>query len=584
MSSIISIRIAVAGLPNVGKTSFINTITGANFKTANFSGSTTSRKEISIKKNIRERDVIFTFFDIPGLESLATPKNDLEREAAHFLQEEKYDFLLHIASSEFLYFSKLLDKELREKIKKPIITAINFPSCQKDVDETFARFDVNALFSALSLESSSKLLSLITAGEVWEKQNFLPSSPRIKFNREKITKNLDKIALSKVFGLPLFFGIMCLIFWLSFIIGATIGGFLTSGFDFIINFVKNIPFLNNFAKAFIESILIGIATPIGFMPVIIICSTLLNLLEQTGYITRVCFLLDKFFNKFNLGGKSLIPLIVGAGCSITAYMSVRMISDPKEKFLTMVIIGFIPCTAKLSVFLLFCAALFGKSAPFAISCIYLGGFIIGLVIAKILGFFYKEEFQKTRIELFNYHFPPIKNVLKAGLARTIDFLKNASTFIAIFAAALSFFTFVGIEGGQIAAVQNIENSFIALLSKFISPIFAPLDLDWKMIVSLLTAIAAKEVAISTLAVLYSADQTGLLNIISSHIGLRQALTYLTFMFFYLPCVSATASFHRETGSIKKTSFLIIFTTILAYTFAMSVNFIFKWHYLFKGFS
>lgn len=573
MTSVLNIRIAVAGLSNVGKTTFINQVTGANLKTANFSGSTTNIKEISVKQNINGEKIIFTFFDIPGLDSLTNLKNDLEKEAAHFIKEEKYDILLHIANADFLYFSKLLDHDLKENIKKPIITAVNFPSSVKNIEEMFNKFNINALFSALSTESSYKLLSLIQSGEVWEKQNFLPALSKVRFNRSKFTHNLDKIALSKVFGLPLFFGVMFIIFWLSFVIGKGVGDFLAEGFNFAIQIINNLAFLNNFLKALTQSVLTGIGIVIGFMPVIIVCSILLNMLEQTGYITRVCFLLDKFFNKFHLGGKSLIPLIIGAGCSISAYMSARMISDPKEKFLTMIIIGFIPCSAKLAVFLLFCAALFGKMAPFAIFIIYLSGFLIGLFVAKILGIFYKEEFRSTRIELFHYHFPPMKNVLKTGFTRTADFVKNASTFIAIFAAILSLSTLIGFQGGHIIQTSNIEESLIAIISKSVSPLFAPLNLDWKMITSLLTAIVAKEVAISTLAVLYSSDQAGLLNVIPAQIGLREALTYLTFMFFYLPCISATASFHREIGSWKKTFFLITFTTFLAYISSMFVNYV-----------
>jgi ferrous iron transport protein B len=570
------IKIAIIGLPNVGKTTFLNTISNSNLKTANFAGSTTKKHEVAFFYNGKT----FLFSDLPGFNSMNTVENDLAKEAIHSLKSTHYDAILHIANAEFPYFSKLLDEELRKEFGSKVVTAMNFPSFKIKPTELAKNFEKIILFSSLSRNNCNQLLDIIINNieeKPYTSTNLLTFKDTI--NSDKITKIIDTLALSKIFGIPLFLGIMFFIFWLSFVFGKMIGDdYLVAIFEFFIGLAEESTFLTPFFKALITSVLTGVGVVVGFMPTIIICITLISLLEQTGYITRICFLLDTFFEKFGLGGKSLIPLIVGAGCSITAYMSAKMINDPKEKFLTMIIIGFVPCTAKLAVFMLFCLALFGKNAPLAISIVYLSGFIFGLICAKIIGLFIKGSavYEKTKIEIFNYRLPQMKNVLKTGYSRTLDYLKNAATFIAIFASIISFLGLVGFEGGKfiILPADNLSISLIGKLGEFLVPVFAPMDFDFRMIISLITGLIAKEAAVATLAVLYATTPESLADIINAEVGIRHAITYLVFMFFYLPCVSATASFHREVKSWKKTSFLIIFTTILAYGFAAITNLLF----------
>jgi ferrous iron transport protein B len=566
------IKIAVIGLANVGKTTFINTIAGSNLKTANFAGSTTKKNELAMFY----KGVTVLFLDLPGFSSFENPENDLAKETVNFLKNSEYDAILHIANSEFSYFSNALDTNLRKNLNKKIITVVNFPSLKTKPQEIEKFFPNAILFSARSKKNTETILDVVISeidGTSYVSENLLDMT-QFYWNAKKINVNLDKVFASKVFGIPIFFAIMFAIFWLSFVLGKVIGDFFVSGFDILIEFFNGVAFLPDFAKALLKSVLVGVGTVIGFMPTIVICVSLLSLLEQTGYVTRVAFLLNKLFEKFNLGGKSLIPLIVGAGCSITAYMSSRMINDPKEKFLTMIIIGFVPCTAKLAVFMLFSLALFGENAPIAIFIIYLCGFIFGLFAAKLVGLFMKNgNSEKTKIELFEYRMPNFKSVMRSGYARTMDYIKNAATFITIFATILSLLSLIGFADGSfvILSEDEISRSLIASIGHFLEPLFRPLDFDFKMIISLITGLVAKETAISTLAVLYSSSTEGLVDIISSQIGFRQAVTYLVFMFFYLPCVSATASFHREAGSLKKTVFLIVFTTFLAYFFAFLAN-------------
>lgn len=566
-----SVRVAVVGLANVGKTTFINKITGANLKTGNFSGSTTNIQEISVK--IGER--IITFFDLPGFTSILSCKNPLEEISIKFLKDStNYDYILHIINSDFPYFSTILDKELKANLNKVVLTAINVSSVKEEDGGNLEKIEANVVFSSKSKDQCRVLIDCLLdlPHKALPIKKNLINSKNAKNNTSKITKMLDLALTSKVFGIPIFFAIMFAIFWSSFVFGKEVGDIFLGWFEFLIEIVKGFEFVNSFVKALFISVLNGVGIVASFMPTIVICLILLNFLEETGYITRVCFLLDKIFNKFNLGGKSLIPLIIGAGCSISAYIATRMISDKKERFLTMIIIGFIPCSAKLAVFMLFASALFGKGAPIAIFVIYLFGFVLGLVFAKILGSFYKDNFEQTKIELFNYRLPSIRDVARYGYTKTISYLKNVATYVVMFATILSFFTLFGFENGKfVLTIDNMEASLISSFGKFINPIFIPLDFDWKMVVSLISALIAKEVAISTLAVLYSVDVESLAGIIKNQIGLKHAITYLTFMFFYLPCLSATISFYKENRSKKVILFLISFTSILAYTFSFIVK-------------
>jgi ferrous iron transport protein B len=573
------VKIALVGLANVGKTTFLNTLTGSNLKTANFAGSTTSKKEIAIF----HKGKTITFYDLPGFNSFTSKENDLAKNTIKTLKEGNFDAIIHIVNAEFPYFSTILAQELKEELGAKVITAINFPSFKLSPNKAEYGFEKAILFSALSKQNCDDILEIVLKeieGESFNSNNLLKF--KNQFNSVKVSNLIDKIALSKIFGLPFFFGIMFFIFWFSFIVGKAIGDFFTGFFDFGIEWIEGLAFLPHFLRAIFKSIIVGVGTVVGFIPTIVICTTLIGILEQTGYVTRISFLLDKLFEKFGLGGKSLIPLIIGAGCSITAYMSSRMINDPKEKFLTMVIIGFIPCTAKLAVFMLFCLALFGENAPIALFLIYTAGFFVGLVCAKLLGMVMKGEAysigqaQKTKIEIFNYRLPIFKNVLKTGISRTADYLKNAATFITIFSAIISFLGVVGFEGLRPIILEDdgLENSIIGMIGKALMPIFYPMDFDFKVIISLITGLVAKEMAVATLAVLYSSTTEGLAQIIQNEIGLRRAVSYLVFMFFYLPCVSATMSFHKEVKDGKKTAFLIIFTFALAYFFATISNLIF----------
>ena len=566
------LKIVIVGLPNVGKTTFLNTLTGANLKTANFAGSTTGKQNIAFLY----KKYTFVFIDLPGFNSIQTTENDLSKEAVEFLKKGNYDLILHIVNSEFSYFSKLLAEEL-SRITSKILTIINFPSLKYKPQEVSKNFVNPILFSAKSKENCLKIADLVLEkmeGSNIQSQNLLQKEA--KYDISKISNMIDKIALSKIFGIPLFFGIMFFIFWLSFIAGKEVGDFLVEqGIDRLSDFLTGLEFLPEFAKALIKSLLVGVGTFVGLIPILVICTALISIMEQTGYITRVAFLMNKLFERFNLGGKSIIPLILGAGCSITAYMSARMISDPKEKLLTMIIVGFIPCTAKLAVFMLFCVALFGDYAPLAISIIYLSGFVFGLICAKFLGIFIKGNHAKTKIEMFNYRMPIFKSILKSGFSRTMDYIKNAATFITIVAAIISFFSLVGFENGNFVVLpeEGIDASILGAFGQWLVPFFAPLSLDYKMIISLISGIMAKETAIATFGILYGVEEEQLNLVVQNIIGLKQAIVYLVFMFFYLPCVSATASFHREVKSFKKTSFLVVFTIGLAYIASALTNLI-----------
>ena len=412
-----------------------------------------------------------------------------------------------------------------------------------------------------------------------------------------VTEKIDAILIHPLYGIPIFLFFMWGLFQLTFVLGAVpmdwIDGFFGWLGDAIGATIKN----DDIRSLVVDGLIAGVGAVVLFTPNIIILFIGIALLESTGYMARVAFLLDGFFHKFGLHGQSFIPLVTGFGCSIPAYMSARILKNDRDRLLTLFIIGFMSCGARLPVYVLFSGAFFSESvAGNVLFAIYITGAMLGLIAAKVLKMTaFKGADEPFVMEMPKYRLPSVKLVWHTVLSKTLMYLKKAGTFIAGATILIWFLSnyphndaleksyTVKIEQAQTEeekvklanelASKSLEQSYLGRIGAFSEPVFRPLGLDWKMAVALETGLAAKEVVVSTLGVLYalgeSVDETtySLQNAISKNISFASAVAFIVIIMIYLPCFAASVVFTREAGGIKYFFYLLAFTTIAAYILA-----------------
>ncbi len=389
---------------------------------------------------------------------------------------------------------------------------------------------------------------------------------------------------------------MWTLFQLTFTLGAIpmefING-LTSMFgSFIGEYISN-SFIRNVV---VDGIIAGVGAVLSFLPNIVILYFGIALLETTGYMSRVAFLLDGFFHKFGLHGKSFIPLVTGFGCSVPAYMAARTLKSEKDRLITLFIIGFMSCGARLPIYILFTGAFFSQDvAGNVLFLIYISGAILGLIMAKFLRVLvFKGEDEPFVMEMPKYRFPSFNLIFHTVYNNAKGYVKKAGTFIlgaSILIWVLANFPIdktlkesysLKIEQTNDIdliksleselRVKELENSFLGEIGKFSEPLFKSLGFDWKMVVALESGLAAKEVVISTLGVLYSVsndreDSSALANILRENISFASAMAFIVFVMIYLPCLAASMVFVKEAGGYRYLFYLFIFTTLTAWIFS-----------------
>lgn len=433
------------------------------------------------------------------------------------------------------------------------------------------------------------------------------SKESIKYESNQLlhTKKLDSIFLNKYFGIPIFLFFMFVLFELTFFVGGILKDFLENSMAFAGDWVKTIIPNADIASLVGDGIVRGVGSVLSFLPLIMILYLGISLLEGTGYMARVAFLLDGIFHKFGLHGKSFIPLVTGFGCSVPAYMATRTLQNKNERMITLFLIGFMSCSARLPIYVLFIGAFFpNEYAGFVLFGVYIFGAVMALVLAKFLKLtIFSGNNEPFVMEMPKYRFPSYKVIWFSIWMKVVMYLKKAGTFI-LLGAVLIWFASQYPKNPQIQSqyqeliqqaeqsqiiqeekekiILDLENerdelllqqSYSGKIGMFLKPIFSPMNFDWRLSVSLITGFAAKEVVVSTLGVLYalgdSQDESSedLQTAIKNSISMPTAIAFLTFIIFYMPCFAATITFGREAGGIKFVIGLFTFTTIVAYIFA-----------------
>ena len=618
-----TIKIALVGQPNVGKSMLINSISNSRLKVGNFSGVTVEKKEVIFKY----KDYNIKIIDLPGSYSLENYSLE-EKVVKNFLNQNEYDIILNVIDSTNLQRNLLLTSELLDLNKKMII-ALNMSDEAKKENILINNEKLSSLLNTPCIKTSAtkkdgitELLEqiiktfeedkttfkhsftthILNHDEILAKRfnfikNLIQQCVKIEEIKEKTTtEKIDSILMNKFIGLPIFLFLMWGLFQLTFTLGEIPMDYIDTFFSSFIDVTKNIIGDNQLSSLLGDGVIAGVSAVVMFLPNILILFLGISLLEGTGYMSRVAFLLDGTFHKFGLHGKSFIPLVTGFGCSVPAYMAARTLKNERDKLLTLFIIGFMSCGARLPIYVLFVGAFFGaNNAGNILFIIYISGAILGLFAAKFLrAVVFKGKDEPFVMEMPKYRLPSLKLVYKEITNKAFMYLKKAGTFILAASILIWFMSnypkYPNIEDEinqkiELAindevkkelqnelALYNLENSYLGKLGKFSEPFFAPLGFDWKMAVALEAGLAAKEVVVSTLSILYGLGEsenpdeptTTLVEKIKTNIPFEAAISFIVFVMIYLPCLAASMVFTKEAGGWKYLVYLFIFTTTTAW--------------------
>ena len=674
----VTIRVALAGQPNVGKSSLLNALGDAKLKTGNFSGVTVEKSEVLLRHcdEVRCKSYEIRFIDLPGAYSLEEYTTE-ERVTKRFLQEDNYDLILNVVDATHLQRNLIFTAELMELGKKMLV-ALNMMDEARaegiviDVAQLSSVLGVDVVpTAAVSKEGIDALKEAIVAlyeseytmpkivyadpieeeiarivtffeekryrcelpyrlvaikilqedeqiykklhdtplwielqpivrdalahiyihydskdlKEIFATEHFafakgaaLEVTQRKERKGKDITQRIDALLLNKYLGIPLFFFFMWALFQLTFSLGQIPADWIDTLFTHLAEGAKRWLGEGELASLVADGIISGVGAVILFLPNIVILFLGIALLETTGYMSRVSFLLDGFFHKFGLHGKSFIPLVTGFGCSVPAYMAARTLKSETDRLITLFIIGFMSCGARLPIYVLFAGAFFGtQKAGNILFLIYISGAMLGLLMAKALKLFvFKGEDEPFVMEMPKYRLPSLKLIWHTVYTQAASYLKKAGTFILLASVIVWFASNYPKanppQGSSAPEAQAIalEQSYLGRTGKALEPFFAPLGFDWRMSVALFSGLAAKEVVVSTLGVLYALGEganernTQLQAKLKANISLPAAIAFIVFVMIYLPCFAASAVFAKEAGGWRYLLYLFVMTTVTAW--------------------
>lgn len=398
-----------------------------------------------------------------------------------------------------------------------------------------------------------------------------------KQRQDKLTDRLDSALTHRIWGIPIFLGIMAVVFFLTFFVGDLIKSLLEMGFTALSDVVSNGLDSAN-ASGIIKSLLVdgiigGVGTIITFLPNIFILFLALAFLEDSGYMSRVAYVMEGLMSRLGLSGRAFIPMLLGFGCTVPAIMASRALENKRDRFKVMLVTPFMSCSARLTIYILFAEMFFAQYAFLAAFSMYILGIIVAIVITAILHLIdKKKEVNYLLIELPEYKLPDAHTVGIYVWEKVKDYLVKAGT--TIFVATLIIWALLHLGPSGYVDGTAIENSFAGYIGKFLSPAFAPVGLGfWQIVVALIAGISAKEVVVSSCAVILGAAQgsdafmTALAGI---GFGSLNAICLMVFCLLYIPCVATLATIRKESKSWKWTIFTAVFQLVVAWVITLIV--------------
>ena len=390
----------------------------------------------------------------------------------------------------------------------------------------------------------------------------------------KRSVKMDKVLTGKYTALPVFFGVMFLVFWLTFnVIGSRLSDLLSLGIGALTNLCdKGLTAygINPVVHSLIiDGIFAGVGSVLSFLPIIVTLFFFLSILEDTGYMARVAFVMDKLLRKIGLSGRSFVPMLIGFGCSVPAIMSTRTLSSDRDRKMTILLTPYMSCSAKIPIYAVFTAAFFAKYRALVMIGLYVTGIVLGIIVALILKkTAFKGEPVPFVMELPNYRMPSPKSVFLLLWEKARDFLQRA--FTVIFLATIIIW-FLQSFDTRLNVVDDSADSLLAMVGKFIAPIFTPLGFgDWRAVTALISGFTAKEAVVSTLSVLMNTGTAELGTVLPNIFSGLSAVSFLVFTLLYTPCVAAVATIKKELGSRAKTVGVVFMQCAVAYLAAFIV--------------
>ena len=396
-----------------------------------------------------------------------------------------------------------------------------------------------------------------------------------KSKEQQRSVKIDKVLTNKYLAIPTFLAIMAFIFWMTFdVIGQRLSDLLAVGIAMFTDWVDALLTaygLNPVVQSLIiDGVFEGVGSMLSFLPLIVVLFFFLSILEDTGYMSRVAFVMDKLLRKIGLSGRSFVPMLIGFGCSVPAVMATRTLSSERDRKMTMLLVPFMSCSAKIPIYALFTAAFFPGDKLLVMTLLYIGGMLTGIVAAKILSLTsFTGKPVPFVMELPNYRMPSLKSVLLLMWEKARDFIRRAFTVIFLATIVIWFLQHFDAKLNIVEAGDG--SSLLSLIGMSVAPIFAPLGFaDWRIATSLITGLMAKEAVVSTMGVLMNASGSALAAALTGVFTTQSAIAFLAFALLYTPCVAAISAMRKELGSGLKTAGVVIGQCCVAWIVAFAV--------------
>jgi ferrous iron transport protein B len=582
-------RIALLGMPNTGKSTLFNRLSGSSARVGNWPGITVDLHAVKTLLGGHMAELV----DLPGIYDLQGLSED-EKIVQSFINHNKIDLAIVVLCSAQIERQLSLLLQL-QKLHIPCVLALNMHDEAKKMGITINAPLLEKKLKTPVVKTSAKfgegMAQLLKASTQVMNQKITPPIKKIKplnlsdqISHEKTiqalikstvkypaklndknTKKLDALFLDPYWGLPIFFVIVFSIFQFIFTLGKPIQDLMTQFFNFFrVDYLEPL-FANHhgiFQSLLLDGLYLGVTTVAAFVPIIILFFLIMSIVEDSGYFSRAAFLMDALMEKIGLDGRGFVMMLMGFGCNVPALMGTKIMRTKELRLLTMFVIPFSLCSARLQVFLFIITALFSaKYGPLVLFCLYLLSFLTIFISALI----FKHQFKNKEpiiIELPPYRFPTMNHIIKRSVLEIKHFLTRATKFIIIGVLLVWALTHFPMDV-PIAS----ELTYSGQLGKWLSPIFHPIGINEQLVIALIFGFIAKEIVIGALAVIYGVEGTALAHHLYSNVSQIQAISFMIFTLIYTPCLSTIATLKNESKSLSFVVYSVSWALLLAWVFS-----------------